>query len=111
MGPRNLTEQQGDAQLSAFFDIQMHYGCAAASLLISFRTLRILFIKKNKIKSALKGHHFESTEDIQRSVMQVLNDILQNAFQKYYKQWQHRWKRCVKAKGVYFEGDHTVVDE
>jgi len=33
MVPRNLAEQQGDAQLSAVFDIQMHYGDAAASLL------------------------------------------------------------------------------
>jgi hypothetical protein len=33
MEPRNLTEQQWGAQLSAVFDIQMHYGDAAASLL------------------------------------------------------------------------------
>jgi len=33
MVPRNLTEQQRDARLSAVFDIQMHYGDAAASLL------------------------------------------------------------------------------
>jgi len=31
--PRNLTEQQWDAQLSEVFEIQMHYGDAAASLL------------------------------------------------------------------------------
>ena len=33
MVPRNLTVQQRDARLSAVFDIQMHYGDAAASLL------------------------------------------------------------------------------
>jgi hypothetical protein len=33
MVPRNLTDQQLDARLSAVFDIQMHYGAAAASLL------------------------------------------------------------------------------
>ena len=33
MVSRNLTEQQRDARLSAVFDIQMHYGDAAASLL------------------------------------------------------------------------------
>ena len=33
MVPRNLTEQQRDASLSAVLDIQMHYGDAAASLL------------------------------------------------------------------------------
>jgi hypothetical protein len=33
MVPKNLTEQKQDAQLSAVFDIQMHYGDAAASIL------------------------------------------------------------------------------
>jgi len=33
MVPRNLTKQQRDAWLSAVFNIQMHYGDAAASLL------------------------------------------------------------------------------
>jgi surfactin synthase thioesterase subunit len=64
-----------------------------------------------KVKSAVKGYHFESTEYIHRSVTQTLNDIPQNAFQECYKQWQHRWKGCVQAQGMYFEGDHIVVDE
>ena len=33
MVPRNLTQQQRDARLSAVFDIQMHYGHAAASFI------------------------------------------------------------------------------
>ena len=53
------------------------------------------FFLFQKTKSAMKGHHFESAEDIQRSVTQALNDILQAAFQKCYKQWQHCWKMCV----------------
>ena len=64
-----------------------------------------------KAKSAKKGHHFESTEDIQRSVTQALNDIPQAAFHECYKQWQHRWKTCVQAQGMYFEGDRILVDE
>jgi len=59
----------------------------------------------------VKGHHFESTEDIQRSVTQASNDIKQAVFQECYKEWQHRWKRCVQAQGIHFEGDHIVVDE
>jgi len=51
--------------LSAVFDIQMHYGEVAACLLTGPRTLRLLFI--SKVKLAVKGHHFESTEDIQRA--------------------------------------------
>jgi len=64
-----------------------------------------------KAKWAVKGHHFESTEDIQWSVKQVLNDVPQNSFQECYKQWQHRWKRFVHAQRMYFEGDYTAVDE
>jgi len=59
----------------------------------------------------VKGHHFESTEDIQRAVTQALNDIPQAAFQECYNQWQHRRKRRVQAQGMYFEGDNIVVDE
>jgi hypothetical protein len=41
-----------------------------------------------KVKLAVKGQHFEPTDDIQRSVTQALNDIPQTAFQECYKQWQ-----------------------
>jgi len=69
------------------------------------------FFLFQKAKLTMKGHHFESTEDIQRSVMQALNDILQAAFQECYKQWHDRWKTCVQAQGMYFEGDRILVDE
>ena len=69
------------------------------------------FFLFQKVKSAVKGHHFESTEDIQTSITQALNDIPQIAYQECYKQWQQRWERCVHAQGTYFEGDHIVVDE
>jgi len=75
----------------------------------STRILRILFFFQ-KAKSAVKGHHFETTEDIQRSVTQDLKDIPHAAYQEYYNQWQHCWKSCVQAQGVYFEGDHILVD-
>jgi len=49
------------------------------------------FFLFQKVKSAVKGHHFELMEDIQRSVTQTLKAIPQTAFQECYKQWQHRW--------------------
>ena len=64
-----------------------------------------------KVKSAGKGHCFESIEDIQKAVTQTLNDTLQAAVQECYKQLQHLWKRCAQGQGMYFEGDHIVVDE
>jgi hypothetical protein len=45
--PRNLTEQQQDAQLSAVFGIQIQYGDAAASLLTQSWTLQLSFISES----------------------------------------------------------------
>ena len=59
----------------------------------------------------MNGHHFESTENIQKSVTRALKYITQNAFQECYKEWQPRWKRCVQAQGMYFESDYILVDE
>ena len=64
-----------------------------------------------KVKLTVNEHHFESTENIQRSVKQALNYIPQNAFQDCYKEWQHCWKGCVQVQGMYFEGDHILIDE
>jgi hypothetical protein len=69
------------------------------------------FFLFQKVKLAVKGHHFESTENIQKAVTQVLNDVPQNAFQECHKEWQHRWKRFVQAQGMHFEGEYIVVDE
>ena len=69
------------------------------------------FLLFQKAKSAMKGHHFEPTEETQKSVTQTLNDIPQAAFQECYKQWQHRWKTCMQAQGMDFEGDRILVDK
>jgi len=42
------------------------------------------FFLFQKVKSAAKGHHFELTEDQQRAVTHVVNDIPQVAFQEWY---------------------------
>ena len=55
----------------------MHYDDAAASLLTLFHTLQL-----QKVKSTVKGHHFESIEDIQRADRQALNDIPLAALQE-----------------------------
>jgi len=51
MVPRILTEQQRDGRLRAVFDIQMHYGDAAASFVTWPRTLRHISISKSRIDS------------------------------------------------------------
>ena len=63
-----------------------------------------------RVKTVVKGHHFQTTQDVQKAVTRVLEDITEDEFQKCYHQWQKRWKKCVQSEGNYFEGDNTKLD-
>jgi len=95
MVPRNLTALKRDARLSAVFTSK----CITVMLQPPYSPDLVprYFFFTSKIKSAVKGYHFESTGYIHRSVTQTLNDIPNNAFQECFKQWQHHWKGCVQA--------------
>ena len=58
------------------------------------------------LKSKLKGHHFGTTENIQKIVTDELNTLTENDFQYYYDQWEKRWNHCVTSQGSYFVGDN-----
>ncbi len=53
----------------------------------------------------MKGRRFDSVEEIQAEVEEVLNALTPGDFQKAMESWKQRWDRCVHAKGSYFEGD------
>ena len=58
-----------------------------------------------KLKTTLKGSRFESREEIMQNATAEMNTIPKEAFQKSFRQWKHRWAKCVEAQGAYFEGD------
>ncbi|KAJ4429146.1 hypothetical protein ANN_26149 [Periplaneta americana] len=58
-----------------------------------------------KLKTPLKGSHFESREEIMRNATTELNTIPKEDFQRCFRQWKDRWAKCVQAQGAYFEGD------
>lgn len=58
-----------------------------------------------KLKFSLKGHRFDSIEDIQANTEKVLNTLKKEHFQECFQKWKHRWNRCVQSEGDYFEGD------
>ena len=58
------------------------------------------------LKNHLKGRHFGTLDNIQKSVTDELKGISAEAFQHWYKQWKQRLRRCVAAQGNYFEGDN-----
>jgi len=55
------------------------------------------------LKNHLKGHHFGTLDNIQKSVTDELKDIAAEAFQHSYEQWKQCLRRCVAARGKYFE--------
>ena len=56
------------------------------------------------LKTHLKGSHFGTLDNIQKSVTDELKGIPAEAFQHCYEQWKQRIRRYVAAQGNYFEG-------
>jgi len=59
-----------------------------------------------RLKNHLKGRHFGTSDNIQKSVTEELEGIPAEAFQHCCEQWKQRLRRCVAAQGNYFEGDN-----
>ena len=57
-----------------------------------------------RLKNHLKGRHFGTLDNIQKSVTDELKGIPAEALQHCYKQWKQHLHRCVAAQGNYFEG-------
>jgi len=58
-----------------------------------------------KLKTHLKGHHFETVENVQAAATRALNNISSEDFLHSFEEWQQRWNHCVRSQGVYFKGD------
>ena len=56
-----------------------------------------------RIKTALKGTCFGTTEAIQTAVTKALNEVPVDAFQDAYRAWKSHWQKCVDTQGEYFE--------
>ena len=63
----------------------------------------------------MKGRHFGTLDNIQKSVIDdniqksvidELKGIAVEAFQHCYEQWKQHLRCCVAAQGNYFEGDN-----
>jgi len=54
----------------------------------------------------LKGRHFGTLDNIQKSVTDELRGIPAEAFQHCYEKWKQRLRRCVAAQGNYIEGNN-----
>jgi hypothetical protein len=60
-----------------------------------------------KLKKTMKGRRFDYTEDTQANTTRQPRAITKSDYQRYFRQWQERWNKCIQAQGHYFEGDKT----
>jgi hypothetical protein len=57
------------------------------------------------MKLKLKGHWFDTIEEIQAESQRVLDTVIEKDFQKAFKKWRRWWDQCLHAGGNYFKGD------
>ncbi|GFT71176.1 mariner Mos1 transposase [Trichonephila clavipes] len=62
------------------------------------------FFLSPKVKTALKGRHHGTLDDVKRACTHALKDISVDDFQGAYEAWKRRLQKCVHAPGAYFEG-------
>jgi len=56
----------------------------------------------------LKGHRFQTIEEIQENAIRELRTITESPFQEAFQQWKKRWERCIASRGDYFEEDSAL---
>lgn len=64
-----------------------------------------------RLKSSLRGHRFESVEEIQENSLRTLKAIPEIDYKRCFDDWKKRWHKCVSVKGDYFEGDIINFDD
>jgi transposase len=60
-----------------------------------------------KLRTTLKGHNFQTIEEIKENVIRELCAITGSVFQEAFQQWKKHWEWCIISRGDYFEGDHA----
>jgi hypothetical protein len=58
-----------------------------------------------KMNLKLKGHRFDTIEEIQAESHRMRDTLTEKDFQDVFQKRRRRWDRCIHAGGNYFEGD------
>ena len=57
------------------------------------------------LKRPLKGRRFETIPEIKANATKELKGIKKEAYLDCFRKWKHRWDKCVRWEGEYFEED------
>lgn len=55
-----------------------------------------------------QGRRFETIPEIKANATKELKVVTKEALQDCFIKWKHRWDKCVRWEGEYFEGDLDV---
>jgi len=55
-----------------------------------------------KMKFKLKGHWFDTIEEIQAKSQRMLGSLIVKDFQEAFQKWRRQWDQCLHAGGNYF---------
>jgi hypothetical protein len=64
-----------------------------------------------KLKSRIKGYHFQTLDSVQKAVTDAIKTLREADFQSCYEAQKIRWGKCVASEGCYFKGDDADFDE
>jgi hypothetical protein len=64
-----------------------------------------------KLKSGVKGYHFQTLDSVQMGVTDVIKTLTDVDFQSCYETWKILWAKCVLPEGCYFEWDDVDLGE
>ncbi|KAG5309479.1 MOS1T transposase, partial [Acromyrmex insinuator] len=59
----------------------------------------------SKLKRPLRGHRFETIEEIKEKTTSELRAIPTDDYAACFENWKKRWHSCIATGGDYFEGD------
>ena len=57
------------------------------------------------LKRSWKERGFEIISEIKANATKELKGIKKEAYPDCFRKWEHRWDKCVRWEGEYFEGD------
>ena len=64
-----------------------------------------------KLIRPLRGHRFDTIEEIQAESKKALKEIAEIEFNKCFDDWKKRWHKCNISGGDYFQGDEIYFDK
>lgn len=69
------------------------------------------FFLFSRLKKPLRGHRFDSIEEIKENSLKALKEISEHEYNRCFEDWKNRWNKCIVSGGEYFEGDEINLDE